>query len=395
MSSKAYPCAVASVRAPSTLILLAPESAVGLCDQYAQEGYSVVHVFYPAPNAEEALRRAASDAASCSIPWALLTFGLDSCDVGLVTQLTSNASLKAIVHYAPLFDDGGSLILVRENGHFIPSYIHLAASQEVLHASLLPLTDVLGLQYTLPPGSPPPVRVFAYPMIKPSPAFPLLATPMAHIKPGTQESVEPNLRSAISLSYSRTLELLRRELGPWFDLESLWEKHTFYEFEERNAPKTMATMVAEPYVNHIPTMTGGIGFELLSRFYKYHFIPKSPPDTEMICVSRTVGSDRVIDEMIFKCTHTQEVDWLLPGVAPTNKRLEIPLIGVVNFRGDKLTFEHIYWDQASVLVQAGILDPTGLPVTGSQEAAKVLNPFGEPSNTLMSRWNESEGLDIN
>ena len=106
-------------------------------------------------------------------------------------------------------------------------------------------------------------------------------------------------------------------------------------------------------------------------------------------ISRTVGADRVVDEMIFSFTHDEEIDWMLPGIPPTGKRVEIPLIAVVNFRGDKLYHEHIYWDQASVLVQIGKLDPTGLPVAGVETADKVKDK-SLPSNTLMARWAESE-----
>jgi len=114
----------------------------------------------------------------------------------------------------------------------------------------------------------------------------------------------------------------------------------------------------------------------------------------MITVSRIVGADRIIDEMIFKCTHTTEIDWLVPGIKPTGKSLEIALVGVVAFRGDKLTFEHIYWDQASVLVQLGLIDGSKLPVAGSEVARKAINPFGLASNGLMDRWSTSEGLSI-
>lgn len=69
-------------------------------------------------------------------------------------------------------------------------------------------------------------------------------------------------------------------------------------------------MVAEPYVNHVPTLTGGIGHAKLSDFYRHHFIFNNPADTELEPVSRTVGVDRVVDEFIFKCTHDREVDWL-------------------------------------------------------------------------------------
>jgi len=147
-------------------------------------------------------------------------------------------------------------------------------------------------------------------------------------------------------------------------------------------------MVANPYVNHIPTMTGGVGQAELRRFYKNHFIGENPPDTALRPISRTVGADQLVDEMIFSFTHTREVDWMLPGVAPTGKRVEVPLVAIVKFVDGKVAHEHIYWDQASVLVQIGLLDPRGLPVAGAETARKVLDN-SLPSNGLMARWTRS------
>ena len=106
-------------------------------------------------------------------------------------------------------------------------------------------------------------------------------------------------------------------------------------------------------------------------------------------LSRTVGATQIVDELLFCFTHTTEIDWMLPGVPPTGKYVEIPLVAIVKFRGDKLYHEHIYWDQASVLVQVGLLDPQGLPVAGAETARKLLDET-LPSNTLMARWRESE-----
>ncbi len=167
------------------------------------------------------------------------------------------------------------------------------------------------------------------------------------------------------------------------DLEAIWEAHCRYEFETRDLDATMATMVAEPYVNHIPTMTGGTGYEQLKRFYKNHFIGANPPDTSLRPVSRTVGKDQLVDEMLFAFTHTRAVDWMLPGIEPTGRRVEVPLVAIVKFKDGKVAHEHIYWDQASVLVQIGLLDPEGLPVAGIETARKVVDPQ-LPSNTLMS-----------
>jgi carboxymethylenebutenolidase len=122
----------------------------------------------------------------------------------------------------------------------------------------------------------------------------------------------------------------------------------------------------------------------LREFYSKRFIPHMPPDTEMTPVSRTIGEDQLVDEMVFKFTHTIRMDWILPGIAPTGKRVEVPLVAIVRFKGGKVAHEHIYWDQASVLVQVGLLDSAKLPVVGIESAKKVLDP-SLPANELMHR----------
>jgi carboxymethylenebutenolidase len=176
---------------------------------------------------------------------------------------------------------------------------------------------------------------------------------------------------------------------PNLDLVALWEEHCRLEFETRDPIATMATMVPEPYVNHIPTMTGGVGHGQLKRFYAYHFIPVNPPDFCLTPISRTVGTDTIVDEFIAHFTHTTVIDWMLPGIAPTGRVVEIPMVAIVKFEGDKLAHEHIYWDQASVLVQLGLLDPRGLPVAGAETARKVVDRL-LPSNGLMERWRHSQ-----
>jgi len=167
-------------------------------------------------------------------------------------------------------------------------------------------------------------------------------------------------------------------------LRELWERHVQYEFSTRNTEDTLATMVEDAYVNHIPVLTGGVGRDELREFYSKRFIPQMPPDTEMTPVSRTIGEDQLVDEMVFKFTHSIRMDWMLPGIAPTGKRVEVPLIAIVRFREGKLAHEHIYWDQASVLVQIGLLDASKLPVAGVESARKVLDPT-LPANALMKR----------
>ncbi len=158
------------------------------------------------------------------------------------------------------------------------------------------------------------------------------------------------------------------------ELTRLWEEHLKHEFETHDTGATIDTMVSDAYVNHVPVLTGGSGHAELGNFYSKHFIPLMPPDTEMIPVSRTIGEDRLIEEFVFKFTHTIRMDWMLPGVDPTGKPVEVAFVVVVEFRGDKLSCERIYWDQASVLVQLGLIATDSLPVVGVEGARKVLDP---------------------
>jgi carboxymethylenebutenolidase len=172
-------------------------------------------------------------------------------------------------------------------------------------------------------------------------------------------------------------------------LGKLWEEHLRHEFTTHNTEATLKTMVPDAYVNHVPVMTGGVGREQLREFYSKHFIPKMPPDTKIVPVSRTIGAERLVDEMIFQFTHTMEMDWMLPGVAPTGKRVECPLVVIVHFRDGKLANEHIYWDQASVLVQLGLLDAAKLPVAGVETSRKLADS-SVASNQLIERAREQK-----
>ena len=171
-------------------------------------------------------------------------------------------------------------------------------------------------------------------------------------------------------------------------LLKLWEEHVRHEFTTHHTEDTLATMVEDAYVNHIPVLTGGVGKKELREFYSKRFIPQMPPDTEMVPLSRTIGDDQLVDEMIFKFTHTIKMDWMLPGIAPTGRRVEIPLAAIIRFRDGKLAHEHIYWDQGSVLVQLGLLDPRTLPVVGVQSAKKAVDKQ-LPSNALIDRAEQS------
>jgi carboxymethylenebutenolidase len=195
---------------------------------------------------------------------------------------------------------------------------------------------------------------------------------------------------AAELANLRTLEFFVHHLaGDGFanaqkSLSDKWDEHVKYEFATRDTEDTLKTMVSDAYVNHVPVLTGGVGHDELRDFYSQRFIPQMPPDTSMTPVSRTIGVDRVVDEMVFEFTHSIKMDWMLPGVPPTNKHVKVPLIVVVHFRDGKLAHEHIYWDQASVLTQLGLIDAKTLPVAGVETAEKVLNPK-LPANELMKR----------
>ena len=350
-------------------ILLLRDASLGssveqIADLYAEEGYVVLA---PEPILGSASRHgpaldAVADAVAalrarteCTGQVGLLGFG----DGGTLACLAAaSADADCAVAYDPV--DAGAL-LDRPATSGRPTVIHLAEHDAAPEATRRALAAV------------PDTDVFTYPGCR-----------SGFARPGSADFD----KSASLIAHTRSLTVFRRTMGPHYDLEALWERHTALEFAARDAEATMTTMVAEPYVNHIPTMTGGVGYTELLRFYKYHFIPTTPPDAMLVPVSRTVGVDRLVDEFVFTLTHDRQVDWLLPGVPPTNKRVEIPMLAVVRFRGDKLYNEHIYWDQASVLVQVGLLDPKLLPVAGVETARKLLDE-SLPSNTLMRRWSES------
>jgi carboxymethylenebutenolidase len=138
---------------------------------------------------------------------------------------------------------------------------------------------------------------------------------------------------------------------------------------------TMATMTADPHLHNVPSMVGGVGRDGVRNFYKNHLVGKFfPPDIKMTNVSSTVGDTQIVDELVISFTHTTPIDWMLPGVAPTGKPVEIAVVVVVGFNDGKISHEHIFWDQASVLVQIGLIDPKGLPVVGAESARKLLDP---------------------
>jgi carboxymethylenebutenolidase len=156
------------------------------------------------------------------------------------------------------------------------------------------------------------------------------------------------------------------------DIANVFDEHIKCEFVKHDVEATMKTMVKEPYVHHVPVLTGGIGYDGVYDFYKNHFVNKIPTDTNIIRISRTVSKDQVVDELVISFTHDIEMDFILPGISPTGKHVEIPVVVIMKFDGTKAAHEHIYWDQASVLAQIGLIDTKSLPIMGIEQTRKLL-----------------------
>jgi carboxymethylenebutenolidase len=140
---------------------------------------------------------------------------------------------------------------------------------------------------------------------------------------------------------------------------------------------TMATMVEEPHLLNLASGTGGVGAQAVRAFYANDLIGQFfPPDVEFIPISRTIDGERLVDELVIRFTHDRVISHLLPGVAPTGRRVELALVVVVGCRDGKVAYEHIYWDQAGLLGQLGLLDPTGLPI-GLNTASRLLAATGK------------------
>ncbi len=166
-------------------------------------------------------------------------------------------------------------------------------------------------------------------------------------------------------------------------LSELFDAHVAAEFVAKDADATMATMTADPTVIHVPVLTGGRGRDELHAFYRDHFIPSWPDDVELVPLSRTVDEHRVVDEFIVRFNHSREMPYWLPGVAPTGRTVEVPHVVIMGFEDGKVAYEHIYWDQASLLVQVGLLDPARFPVVGGA-TARALVDESVPMNEIIT-----------
>lgn len=155
------------------------------------------------------------------------------------------------------------------------------------------------------------------------------------------------------------------------DLGAVFDLHVKLEFVNHDVDATMQTMVPEPYVHNVPVLRGGYGRAGVRDFYTRFFVGKMPADAKVETISRTVGADQVVDELIVSFTHDVVIDYMLPGIAPTGKFVELPHVVVMKFEDGKIAHEHIYWDQACLLAQVGLIDPKLLPVTGHEQAARL------------------------
>ncbi|KAI9800176.1 MAG: hypothetical protein M1833_003503 [Piccolia ochrophora] len=334
-----------------------PHFDVTVQQHWSDEGYHVTYL--PYPGGQKAYSRALQDLhddLETGEKYAVIAYGEAAAQALLVHQLPM-PKLCALVAYYPSRID-------YPNMTFPPGLlvqVHLASSQSFA----------------------PNFASYSYP----------------DTKPGFAESDSAQFeRVSSGLAWSRSLGMVRKGFGIEVDLEKIWDHHLDLEFGTKDAAATMKTMTAEPYVNHVPTLTGGVGARDLYRFYRDFFIPSNPETMRVRLISRTVGVDRIVDEMLVSFTHSQEIPWLLPGVPPTGNFIAIALVSIVCIRGGKLYHEHIYWDQASVLVQAGLLDPTlgtqgfkekgveRLPVVGGESAQKVVDEESVRSNQLIRGW---------
>ena len=164
-------------------------------------------------------------------------------------------------------------------------------------------------------------------------------------------------------------------------LIDVWEAHMAAEFEHKDADAAIATMTVHPMLVHVPVGTGATGREPLRKFYKEIFIPQMPPDAGTELLTRSVAQNRVIDEFILRLTHTVRMDWFAPGIEPTGRRVVVPTVGIIAFEDGKISSEHIYWDQATVLLQLGVLE-AGLPALGAEQADRLLDPDA-PANEVI------------
>jgi carboxymethylenebutenolidase len=356
-NTRAYVAAPGGSAAAGLLLLAGAvdDGIAAWCDRFAQDGYGVLAVAgAPLKAALELLRGRVREGAGIGIV-------AQGASAAAALSLAEQGAVSAIVIHGFAQDTAAAVSRVS-----CPLAVHLAAPDLEAGAAVASLRALVHEK--------PMLRLYEYPGC--GERF------YDRLAPG----YEPH---AASLAHTRSLGTLRPAIGPQYDLARLLYEHLREEFVTHDADATMATMIDTPYVNHVPTLTGGVGHDMLKRFYKYHFIPKMPEKRRNTYLSETVGADTVVLEFVTTFVHDTEIDYLLPGIPPTGKEVQIPTVVIAKFQGDKLYHEHIYWDQASILAQLGLIDPKGLPIAGVEEARKMLDQ-SLPANELMKSWSTSE-----
>jgi carboxymethylenebutenolidase len=162
-------------------------------------------------------------------------------------------------------------------------------------------------------------------------------------------------------------------------LLEVWQQHNYSEWIMKDAKAALATMSDDPHVLMVPIAIGGRGRDGVYDYYHDHFLAHLPADIRSVPISQVVGTDTLVEEAVFQFTHDQVMDWLIPGVPPTGKHVEVGVVAVVKFEDGKIASEHLYWDHASVLAQVGVLDPAAVPVKGVESARALLEWTGVES----------------
>lgn len=166
------------------------------------------------------------------------------------------------------------------------------------------------------------------------------------------------------------------------DVSAVWDAHVRAEFELKDADAAVSTMCDDASLLHVPVATGARGIPQLRWFYAEVFIPSWPDDTEVTEVTRTISEDRVVNELVVRATHDRVMTLMLPGVEPTGRRFELAHVAVVDFRDAKIAAERIYWDQASLLVQLGLVPAESAPMLGVAQTRAHEDPT-YPLNQLI------------
>jgi carboxymethylenebutenolidase len=159
-------------------------------------------------------------------------------------------------------------------------------------------------------------------------------------------------------------------------LLAVWQQHVYAEFVTKDVEAALATMTEDAHVLLVPVGTGGRGKAEVRTFYANFFIPQVPPDLVATPISQTIGADSLVEEAVHTFTHSLPMEWMIPGVPPTGRRVEVAVVGIIQFREGKVAQEHLYWDHASVLAQLGLLDEQKLPVLGAESARTVITYSG-------------------